>query len=427
MNTQLSFSVICFLFISLPHFTEAEKLKPMVDFRDKLGDPSKALTPEIFKPEGTLWLDHTSGYLVPKYLYYDQHPEYFALRLNGQRIPKTTRDSYIHLCLSHPEVVRIATERLLGWIRLQPDKTYFCVTQGDGLDWCQCENCRKMDIQPGNYSDRLLQFVNKLARVVQAEFPDKILLTAAYCGTDVAPVKEKNVWVMYAPYWGLALSEVHPLTHPVNAEALAQFNAWLKVAPENMAIYDYNLNYCPSWDAMAEKIKYYADKGIRGVWFCGEPMNFRDLFHHVVREKMMKDPNQDPEKLKQDFVRSNYGPAAPYVLEYLPLVKERLEKGYPRGIHNRHMPLNFYTDDQVGERCRLLFEKMIAACAGQPALEKKFVAEKELFLKDWAAAETSERARLEYQPTEPEKVPGGLRFPATAFSGGKGPEKQSWY
>ncbi|HOL67147.1 MAG TPA: DUF4838 domain-containing protein [bacterium] len=394
MKGYLRPAVACFWLCCFQAMAGPERLKPMVDFREKLGDPTKALTPEIFKAEGTLWLDHTSGYLVPKYLYYDQHPEYFALRTSGQRIPKTTRDSYIHLCLSHPDVVRIATERMLGWIRLQPDKTYFCVTQGDGLDWCQCENCRAMDVQPGNYSDRLLKFVNKLARAVQAEFPEKILLTAAYCGTDVAPLKEKperNVWVMYAPYWGLALSEVHPLTHPANAEALSQLNGWLKVAPENMAIYDYNMYYCPSWDAMAEKLKYYAARGIRGVWFCGEPMNFRDLFHQVVRVEMMKDPNQDPEKLKRDFVQASYGPAAPYVMEYLNLVKERLQKGYPRGIHNRHMPLEFYTDENVGERCRLLFEKMIAACDGLPALKKKFVAERDMFVNDWAAAEATRK------------------------------------
>jgi hypothetical protein len=170
-------------------------LKPMVDFRDGVADPRQGLNPELFDPKKTnsnLWIDHTSGYLVPKLMYYDAHPEYYAQRLDGQRIPKTVTDAYVHLCLSNPEVRKISTERLLGWIRLQPEKRYYCVTQGDGMDWCQCEKCKAMDVTHGNYSDRLLQFVNPMARAVRQEFPDKILLAFAYCGTDVAPVVRPN-------------------------------------------------------------------------------------------------------------------------------------------------------------------------------------------------------------------------------------------
>jgi hypothetical protein len=407
------------------------KLKPLVHFRPQLADPRNGLNPELFTKEAgsSLWLDHTAGYLVPKLLYYDEHPEYYAMRNTGERMPKDVRDSYVHLCMSNPDVVRISTERMLGWVRLQKDKTFFCVTQGDGPDWCQCEQCKAMDVKEGNYSDRMLKYVNHLARAVKKEFPDKILLMLAYCGTDIAPVKEKpedNVWVMYCPYWGVALSEVHPLTHPSNAEALKQLEGWLAVAPHNMAVYDYNMNYCPSWDAMAEKIKWYSSKGIRGIWFCASPTCFRDLFEHVVRKEMIRDPNQDVETLKRDFVNSRYGAAAPHVMAYLTLLKKRLEKGYPRGIHNRHMPAEFYLDDDFGDRCLKLFDRMIEATKGTP-LEKKFQSERDMFVSDRKKALAEKAKRGKYDPTPPEKMANAIRLPGSAFVDGRGPMKYGWF
>jgi len=408
---------------------DAVKLKPIVHFRPQLADPRKGLDPEIFKG-GTLWLDHSAGYMVPKYQYYDEHPEYYAKRLNGKRIPKSTRDSYIHLCMSNPDVVKISTERMLGWMRLQKDKKFFCVTQGDGPDWCQCKQCKAMDVEVGNYSDRMLKFVNHIARAAKEEFPDKVLLTLAYVGADLAPVQEKpeeNVWVMYCPFWGVALSMVHPLTHPSNAEALKQLEGWLKVAPDNMAIYDYNMKFCPSWDAMAEKLRWYSEEGIRGIWFCGSPSCFRDLFEHVVRKEMIRDPNQDPEKLKSDYVNAKYGAAAPHVMEYLTLLKQQLEKGYPRGMHNHHMPAEFYLEDGFGEKCLKLFAKMIEASGANAGLGKKFQSERAMFARDQKVALAAKERRGKYNPTAPEKVDGGIRLPATAFVNGRGPMKYGWF
>ena len=57
---------------------------------DDVGDPRKAANPELFTKEkgSDLWTDHTAGYLVPKLLYYDKHPEYYAMLKNGKRIAK---------------------------------------------------------------------------------------------------------------------------------------------------------------------------------------------------------------------------------------------------------------------------------------------------------------------------------------------------
>lgn len=68
---------------------------------------------------------HTSDFLVPYKTYGKEHPEYFALMKDGQRLhPVPGKRFDVHLCLSNPEVRRISTQRLLGLIESQQERTY---------------------------------------------------------------------------------------------------------------------------------------------------------------------------------------------------------------------------------------------------------------------------------------------------------------
>jgi len=398
---------------------------------EMMGDPLKAENPEIFNTgqKYQLFWQHNTGYLVPAALYFEEHPEYFSLKTDGTRY-RAKGDSYQHICLSHPDVIRIATQRLLKWIELQPQRRYFWIHVGDGSEWCQCKRCKAMDVFPGNYSDRLLTWANQLARAVKKKYPDKTLVLAAYCGTELAPVKarpESNLLIFYCPYWGVALGMNYPMTAPCNAEALKQFNGWHKVAGDQMALYDYNMGYVCSWDAMAEKIQWAAKKGLKGVYLCGRPSNFKNLFVFMT-SKLLWDPSLDPEALKKEFVGVTYGPAAPHVMEYLTLIKNRLQQGsYPRGVHDRTIPAEFY-DDGVYEKGVALFDKMIEAAAGDERLSKALAAEKKLFVQDRKrAVAIAKRRAVPTPPTaEPEKIENGVRIPAAAFEGGFPFKEFSW-
>lgn len=386
-----------------------------------LGDPRSAENPELFSKDSSIWWQHTAGYLVPLDLYHKDHPEYFALRTDGTRLPKDTRDSYVHLCLSNPDVRRISKERLLRWISMQPDRRVFWVHPGDGSQWCQCENCKALDAQPGNYSDRLLDYVNELAAGVAKKYPGKQLAIAAYSGTERAPRKQKpaeNVLVFYCPYYGIAWSQVHPLTHPLNQVALRQFRAWHKVAPDQMCLYDYNheigADYLPSWDAAAAKIKWAAQQNVRGEYLCGKPKHMRELFLYMTG-RLLWDPRQDPEALKREFVRAYFGPAAAPVMEYLTLVQNRLKEGHPRGMHDRTMPASFYADG-FQERLVAVLNKAQAAAGDNERAAAALANEKKVLLAD------AKRATAEPKPralAEPQTIDGGLRLGGDAFTGGR--------
>jgi len=151
---------------------------------------------------------HTSNFLVNYDKYSKEHPEYFALGTDGKRLTPDPEAVHfrVHVCMSNPEVQRIAAESLMKWIEQQPERKYFMVSQGDGRSnlWCHCEKCQAMDAIPGvEMTDRLLHFVNGAARLVAEKYPDKVLWTLSYTeATGPVPKHEKpepHVRVRFCP------------------------------------------------------------------------------------------------------------------------------------------------------------------------------------------------------------------------------------
>jgi len=343
------------------------------------GNPRQALDPGLFT-NSTVDATHTANYLVPKQLYREKHPEYYSMDLNGERKLYSEADAYTHLCLSNPDVQRIAVERVTAWVKMQPEPIYFGVSHGDGHDWCQCPQCKAHDAVTGNYSDRMLKLlVNPVARAVAKVRPDAKLVMLAYCGTDEPPARERpepNVVVMYCPYFGIALSMAHPLTHPLNAEALRQFEGWRAAASGNMMIYDYNMYFTPSWEAWTEKVKWFHARGVRtGAVMCGMPTHFRWLFAYL-NEQAQWDPALDVRRARRRYLRAIYGRAAPHLEDYFGVVRERLAKGYAIGIHGGSWT-GYFGDGAIG-RMLGAFDRALAAVAGDERLTRELRAERQM-------------------------------------------------
>ncbi|MEN6604112.1 MAG: DUF4838 domain-containing protein, partial [Bryobacteraceae bacterium] len=107
---------------------------------------------------------HSFDRLVPPEKYFRDHPEYYSL-IDGKRRPD-------QLCLTNPEVARIATAPVFEWIRTHPDATIFSVSQNDGDGWCECDQCRRVEREEGNvHQGPILRFVNAVAAAVGARHP----------------------------------------------------------------------------------------------------------------------------------------------------------------------------------------------------------------------------------------------------------------
>jgi hypothetical protein len=289
-----------------------------------LGDPRQAADPELFTKENgsDLWTDHTAGYLVPKLLYYDTHPEYYAMLKYGRRIAKKKfTDRRTPLCLSNPDVSRISIERMIAWIKKQPDKRFFPITYGDTDVWCQCHECKNLDTTPGQYADRNLYWVNRVAREVGKKYPDKVFLTLAYQQTRKSPKRlkpEPNVIVLYAPWWGLStMCRIHPYySCSRSLPAALDMEGWLKWAPKNLGVYDYSIGGQLKMDAYEKKLKFWAKRGYRAFYELGNPKRFRHL-ENFVKAKLAWDASMNPTNLEAEFCDAYYGPAGKHVATFI--------------------------------------------------------------------------------------------------------------
>lgn len=317
--------------------------KPFYEFRNMNGNVKLGQTPgndlmspaELGEPGNIV---HSSDYLLPYDKYHEAHPEYFALQKDGRRLTREGQGEgfNVHLCLSNPEVRRISAERMIALMDKQSDRKFFGVSQGDGFAWCECAQCKALDSAPGSMTDRLLDYVNYIAREVAKKYPDKRVLTLAYTDATSPPptrvLPEPNVMVQYCPYPHRTDCHSHDFTCEKNRQGYEDLMGWLAKCPRNMYIFDYPTGYqnwyepFGSFWAMKSKLDLYAAHGVKGLFYCGTPQNFRDLFCYVQSE-LLWNPNTPVEPLIKEFMDAYYGPAAPAVRRYFDFfareVKER--------------------------------------------------------------------------------------------------------
>ena len=118
--------------------------------------------------------------------YKDTHPEYFALDRTGKRdfAQGCTIQGKGHLCLTNPGTVKAFAAEAIAFFRNNPDVKLFPVMPGDGLvTVCNCPACQAEvtpEVRDGRFSRHVWGFVNKVAREVAKEFPDRLVGCCAY-------------------------------------------------------------------------------------------------------------------------------------------------------------------------------------------------------------------------------------------------------
>ena len=97
--------------------------------------------------------------------------------------------------MSNLDVLLLVTQTLEKLIKEKPDQKYWSVSQNDNDNFCQCENCKRLNDEQGCYQGSFLPFVNNVAK----HFPDKTITTLAYRNSEAAPKSMKplsNVLIM---------------------------------------------------------------------------------------------------------------------------------------------------------------------------------------------------------------------------------------
>ncbi len=273
---------------------------------------------------------HSFAQLVPPDKYFAEHPEYFSL-VGGKRTNLTVHGQ---LCLSNPDVLKIATAQVLKWIEEHPEIPIFDVSQNDGNGPCECDKCMAIVNEEGSQHGPILRFVNAIAEVVEQKHPDKWIETLAYAYSTRPPSitkPRKNVMIRLCH----AGCFFHGFEKCGLGANLAQYlDAWSKET-QTIFIWHYATNFahyiapCQNLDSLVSDIRYYASHNVRGLMVqCNYQSPGGELaeIRQYLAARLMWDPSLDPAVLRQEFCKGYYGAAAADVLSYLELLDRAAER-----------------------------------------------------------------------------------------------------
>ena len=336
---------------------------------DKKDSPRyKFYAPRIPRAQQSLGGGHlTFAVPIPAKVYYEKHPEYFAL-IDGKRMKGS------QYCLSNKDVRRLVKEYLLKQLDENDGKGAFLFGMVDVNDgWCECAECKKLDgtdtTAAGfqNVSTRFQKTVKAISDEVLKKYPNADLRSWSYHTYRELPSGVKlddRIKIQYCPHGRCYGHNLDDPSCPRNRHLYELLLGWLKVAPK-VYTYEYFIATPPYYTCnekvQAHDLRLYKKLGMAGWkeegWFADSefwPRRKADTRGDVmpslwqwayVTGKLLWDPSQDEEKLLEEAELLYYGKAAAPMRKYHNLRRKLWNNtpqcmGYPTGDQRRANILN---------------------------------------------------------------------------------------
>ncbi len=284
--------------------------------------------------------------LAPPDKHFKEHPEIYALSREGERVAKGSfgvhgQQHETMLCMTNPLTVRIAVQTISDYFKANPQAGSYAFSPPDGAPRCHCEACLAGEHDFHNergsrpcVSDTYYNFVNKVARAVAKDFPDRYILTLAYSNRVRPPEGldepwSKNIIIQIAR---LGVCTMHPLGSPrcvFARQYLATLDAWSRFCSK-LAIYDYDpqsdLSRMPFWNvhSIRANMPIYHQHGVIGFTTEGHNTFLRTGLNYYIRARLMWDVNADVDALLEDFYRNFFGPAAAEMQAFIEAVEDSM-------------------------------------------------------------------------------------------------------
>ncbi|MEA1885699.1 MAG: DUF4838 domain-containing protein [Bacteroidota bacterium] len=283
------------------------------DFADKL-----KVTYEAFPGYVPVARVHTFHRFMPESVFFDSHPEYYALR-KGKRL--TTQ-----LCLSNPDVLRIVTDSVTAYFDRYPESDIISVSQDDNTLYCQCDECAAIDQEEGSASGTMIRFVNKVA----GQFPDKTISTLAYQYTR-QPCKTKPADNVLVTLCSIECDRSKAIEEGCSDFA-GDLKGW-KQLTENIRIWDYTTQFTnflapfPNIHTLGPNIRFFRDNNAKWI-FEQHSHNPSELFElrSYLMAKLLWDPDRNASDIIHEFCEAYYGEGGEYIEEYINTIHDEINK-----------------------------------------------------------------------------------------------------
>lgn len=283
---------------------------------------------------------HSFSDMVNPDEYFDKHPEYFSL-VDGKR-----QKEHTELCLSNEEVFNLCLEKVRSWILNNPECDVFSVAQDEWMGHfvkmaCECDKCKRIDNENNSQSGSIITFVNKIAKEIMKEFPNKLIHTFAYQYSRKTPSKViplDNVIVRLCNIecsWSRSIEE-SAIKNPESESAkfYSDLINWSKIT-NRLYIWDYAVNFrnyllpFPNLRTMEKNIELYRKNNVKGVLMQGNFSfgggGYLDELKSYVVARLLRDDKKPLEFIIKEFCDNYYGTlSSSYITEYINLWEDKV-------------------------------------------------------------------------------------------------------
>jgi len=358
----------------------SEDLSGVTDFKAKIklnGDNWAKPLPNELGGSVKMGTGHSfTNILVKPDKYFKEHPEYYALRPdgNGNMVRKPAQ-----LCLTNPEVIKVAAKDAIEYFDENPDIGYLSMGENDNNQQCMCENCIALRFKEESQSAVAIDFSNKVIDLVKQQRPDNNYKYSflAYWMTERPPKTIKpcdDLLIIYA-----MLDRNHAFGPEKSSPRYTLYLKKWKELAKNVYIWDYYAHFGnfliphPNYFTPKEFYKEYADDGVTGV-FVQNP--FGTLADDLeckswVQAKLVWNPNLDVYKLTKEFCNGYYGRAGKYIYDYKILLVKSVQKDSSTWLGLYDNNTSHWLDAKTAIKAMELMNKALNSVKDNPELTNR--------------------------------------------------------
>ncbi len=274
---------------------------------------------------------------------YPDHPEYFA-DINGEDAQGENTppiEGQEELCLTHPEVLRIVTEKVGEWLADEKHPRLISISQNDNANgYCRCNRCKA----EGTPTDNYLKFITKIANHYKDQYPDVTFEMLAYHYTEAPPSPNvkvpKNVGarlclirVCHAHSFDDPSCPGHMFCGPrPNEKAAKNVKGWGKVC-KNVSVWDYTTDFAyymaplPNFEVMRKNCAFHKKAGTRRLFLQGNSDlsgEFGELRCYLAA-KLLWNPGMSKREYyhhMDEFLAAYYGKGWRHIRAYINLAEK---------------------------------------------------------------------------------------------------------
>lgn len=283
-------------------------------------------------------------------------------------------------CPSNGKVVLATIKSLESVYREHPDTPYVVLSHEDNNTVCRCVQCAEVAAQEGD-SGVWWRFVNHVAEGLERRVPGARVGSGAYLWSRPPPgtirVRD-NVIVRYAPIETNYSRPIAAAECPNNEKSAHDLIAWHE-SGATLSVWNYVGNRAhymmphPDLDSLVANVRFFADHGARGIMqqgtHAGRGTEFVPLRMWVLARALW-DPYAEGRELIDEFLEGYYGPAAPYLKDYIDIMHNPGRKNHYHLGRVTRMDAPFLHPDVIAEAEEVL-RKAGQAVEGDETFERR--------------------------------------------------------